>query len=220
MTDLGSLLEKSHAFAEHLLGLFGDEVEWFAGDRSEAAAAAAELALEHAVALRALFEIGTPNSAAAMLRIQYEALLRGAWLLYAAPDGQVEKLSADLTQQTADAAKNVMSAEKMLLALEAVAEKAPNLRGLVAPLREVRDVSWKPLNAFVHAGHHALARSQEGFPLELADAIVRNSNGLVHMSFRLLARTTDSAALVMRADRAYESFLDVLPTAPNEAVNN
>lgn len=209
--DLDEVLEKSHGFAEHLLDMFEADIEWFSGERPEAAAAAAELAFEHGYALRVLFGAGAPSSAAAILRLQYEALLRGAWLLYAAPEGQVEKLSAVLTPETATAAKNVSSAERMLLALEATAERAPNLSGLVLPLREMRDSAWGPMNGFVHTGLHAIARTQDGFPLELAANLVKLSNGMLHMSARLLARTTASAALALKVDRSYERFQDVLP---------
>jgi hypothetical protein len=211
MDKFDEMLAKSHDFAEHLLNMLGDDVEWFGGDRPQAAAAAAELAFEHAHALRILFGAGAPNSGAAMLRLQYEALLRAAWLLYSAPVGQVEKLSAFLTEETAATAKNVISAEKMLLALEGTVEKAPNLRGLVMPLRELRDSAWAPMNGFVHAGLHAIARTQDGFPTELATNLVKVSNGMLHMSARLLARTTSSVTLVAAVDKVYEQFVDVLP---------
>jgi len=38
--ELEKLLAKSHYFAEHLLGMFGEDMEWFSCDRPEAAAAA------------------------------------------------------------------------------------------------------------------------------------------------------------------------------------
>lgn len=220
--DLGEVLEKSHGFAEHLLDMFAADIEWSSGERPEAAATAAELAFEHGYALRVLFSAGAPSSAAAMLRLQYEALLRGAWLLYAASEGQVEKLSAFLTEETATAAKNITSAEKMLLTLEATAECAPNLRGLVMPLRELRDSAWGPMNGFVHTGLHAIARTQDGFPLELATNLVKLSNGMLHLSARLLARTTVSVKLAENVDRAYECFQDVLPVvkSPNTQRSN
>ena len=58
------------------MGMFDEDVEWFRTDRSEAAAAAAELAFEQAHAVRVLFGAGPPSSSAEMLRLQYDALLR------------------------------------------------------------------------------------------------------------------------------------------------
>lgn len=139
MDDLNRLLARSHEFAERLMLEIDAADTAVGGERAEVASAAAELALEHGNALRVLFEAQTPNSAASLLRHQYEAILRAAWLLYAASQGQVEKVSAPLTSASAAAAKNIPGAQEMLAALEKRLESTPQLRGLVAPLREMRD---------------------------------------------------------------------------------
>jgi hypothetical protein len=54
------------------------------------------LSLEHARSVRILFSADAPQSASALLRLQYEALLRAAWVLYAASDLQITKLDAPL----------------------------------------------------------------------------------------------------------------------------
>lgn len=84
MDDLNLVLARSHEFAERLMAEVEAADTLVGGERAEAASAAAELAFEHAHALRVLFEAETPNSATSLLRHQYEALLRAAWLLYAA----------------------------------------------------------------------------------------------------------------------------------------
>lgn len=87
MDKLATLLERSAAFLGALMEPIGS-AERFGGfdDRQEAALSAAEVALEHGTALNALFDMGMANSAAALLRLEYESLLRAAWLLYAATD--------------------------------------------------------------------------------------------------------------------------------------
>lgn len=219
MSELSTLLERSAAFLELLMGRIA-AAETFGGDhlRHEAAIAAAELSLEHGVALNALFELSMGNSAVALLRVEYEALLRSAWLLYAASDQQVEKASAPLTRESADAAKSLPNAEAMLVALERKAKAEPGLNGLVAPLRELRDEAWKPMNAFVHSGLHPLARAKDGFPEQLAVSVVKLSNCLIHFAARLLSRFTDDRAVMRDVDEAYKQFEDVMPmvTAPSE----
>lgn len=113
MNELAIVLERSAEFLEALMEQIA-AAEDFGGedDRQEAAIAAAEVAIEHGTALSALFDIGMANSAVALLRLQYEALLRSAWLLYAATDIQVEKASAPLTRESATAAKNLPNAEE------------------------------------------------------------------------------------------------------------
>jgi len=140
------------------------------------------VAIEYGTALNALFGLGLANSAVALLRIEYEALLRSAWLLYAASDIQVEKASALLTRESANSAKNLLNAEAMLLDLdldldldlERKMQTFPGLARLVLPLRELRDEAWKPMNAFVHCGIHPLARVRDGFPEELAVSMIKN----------------------------------------------
>lgn len=211
LTDFEQLLARSYDFSQFLVGEIDSAGEFASGERPEAAAAAADLVFEHAHALRVLFEAGTPSSAAALLRPQYESLLRAAWILYAAPDAQVSKLTAPLTRQSAAAAKNIAGADEMLQGLERRLEHAPQLRGLVQPLREIRDEAWAAMNGFVHAGLHPLARTKDGFPVQLATAVVKMSNGMVHMAGRLLARFTNDEKLVLRIERSYVGFEDVLP---------
>jgi hypothetical protein len=211
MDELERLLAGSHQFSETLVGLL-DSADGFAdGPRAKAAAAAAELSFEHAHAMRILLEVGTPNSAAVLLRSQYEALLRAAWLMYAASEAHLDKLSTTLTTESGAKAKNAKGAEDMLKDLEALLVASPTLRGLVLPLREIRDVSWAAMNSFVHGGLHPLARTREGFPLKLAADLLRNSNGMLHMSARLLARLTPSADVVARVETAFKRFEDSLP---------
>jgi len=212
MNELAMVLERSAAFLEALLEQIA-AAEHFGGEdeRQEAAIAAAEVAIEHGTALSALFDIGMANSAAALLRLQYEALLRAAWLLYAATDIQVEKASAPLTRESATAAKNLPNAEEMLLGLERKMTADSGLTGLVAPLRELRDEAWKPMNAFVHCGLHPLARARDGFPEVLAVSVVKISNALIHLAARLLSRFTGDRQVMRQVDEAYKQFQDVMP---------
>lgn len=212
MSELSTLLERSAEFLEALMGRIAS-AENFGGanTRHEAAIAAAEVALEHGVSLNALFELGMGNSAVALLRLEYEALLRSAWILYAATEAQVKKVSAPLTRESADAAKNLPNAQEMVEALEREMKADPGLAGLVAPLRELRDAAWKPMNAFVHCGIHPLARARDGFPEALAVNVIKLSNGLTHFAARLLSRFTDDRGVMRDVEEAYRHFKDVMP---------
>ncbi len=219
MTTNPALYARSQAFADELLAdlLAAEGVP--TTPRQEATLAAAQLAFEHAMALRLLFQAQLPSAAVVLLRALYESLLRAAWLLYAATDDQVDKMSGPLTQAGAAAAKNVHGAGDMLQALERELEANAGLRGLVHPLRELRDASWTAMNAFAHSGLHALARTRDGFPEQLAVDVVKTSNGMVHMAARLMARLLGSGAAVDQVERRYLAFVDVLPvvTAPKGA---
>jgi hypothetical protein len=216
MLDLARLLSQSHQFADFLADTIESAGHVESDVESDTIQAAAELSFEHAHALRTLFETGTPNSAAAMLRLQYEALLRAAWLLYGATDARLAKASAPLTTEAAQAAKNLRSAEGMLLDLERALRATPELRGLVLPLREIRDISWQAMNSFVHAGLHALTRAKSGFPAQLAADLVKNSNAMLHIAARILARLTGSWKVTTAIEHCDLRFADCLPvtTAP------
>lgn len=216
--ELATLLERSEAFSGHLGSLL-ERIPAFGDDaRSLASRRAAWLALEHGVAVRALFDIGAPNSACALLRSQYEAALRGAWAAYAAPSEKVDRLNRPLDPDSEQAAKNLEGAERMLASLKARAGFNPAVMGLVIPLDEIRRNHWRAMNSFVHGGIHPLQRS-EAFPVVLACQVVRNANGISCIAGRLLARLSVpvDAALVVEVDRAHMGFEDcvsmMVPTA-------
>lgn len=212
-TSLIRLLERSAEFEDALLAEFPDGGLMLAIQelRHELAAAAALIAIEHASALRAAAQAGAMNSAAALLRLQYEAVLRSAWLLFAAGPGQVDKLAQALDLDAEQSAKHVPGYLDMPNAVE---KAAPT--GLAAPLVEFNRYSRHALNSFVHAGIHPLTRARAGFPLELAETVSRFSAGMMHFAYRLLAALSGSQERMYRVTRAYTAFSDCLPMAPGE----
>jgi hypothetical protein len=211
MNILDSLQKLSNEFADYLEETIDSAGTMAAGDRVEATAAAADLGFEHAFAVRTLFEAGAPNSASAILRLQYEALLRAAWLLYAATDAEVSKAGAELNLENVSAAKSIAGAGDMLKALERCLETQPELRGLVVPLREIRDASWSALNGFVHGGLHPLARTRDGFPDALAANLLKFSNGMLHLTARISARLTGSSEALKKIEQSISKFSNALP---------
>ena len=99
--------------------------------------------------LRSAFAVGALNSGAAVLRLQYEALLRASWLLFAASPAHINKLARTLDLEAEQGAKNLPGYMEML---EAVVKKSPE--GLAAPLAEFNQYSRHALNSFVHSGIH------------------------------------------------------------------
>lgn len=128
-------------------------------DRISASLAAASVALEHGRALRLLLEDNLPTAALSLLRLQHEALVRSAWLLYAASELAVQKMGAPLSRETEAAAGKLPMLADMLKALEGKAP-ATAMLGLLA----FKDNNAAALNSFVHGGIHALHRYAQGFP--------------------------------------------------------
>lgn len=211
MATLHALLDRSDAFADHLRGLL-DNIEIVdSSPRKAACANAADLSIEHAHAVRTLIGSGTGNSACVVLRAQYEALVRSAWAMYAATDAQVDKLNLPLGPESEQAAKNLSGAQDMLTALKKRMEAEPALTGLVAPLNQIHEVSWRALNSFVHGGLHPVQRIEGGFPEYLATQVLLMSNGMMHMAHRMMARLGSSAEVVRAVEHGYRGFEDCLP---------
>lgn len=208
--DIDALLEQSAAFEQAIQECFPDSGFVLTGDspRHQLVATACVLCIEHASVLRAAFAIGSPNSGSAVLRLQYEALLRAAWLMYAASPTQLEKLATTLDLEAEQAAKKLPGYLDML---DAVAKAAP--AGLSASLAEFNQCSRHALNSFVHSGIHPLHRARSGYPAVMGATVVRFSNALMHFAYRLLASLSGSQRRMDNVTRVYSSFLECVPMA-------
>lgn len=145
---------------------------------------------EHAQSLKALVELGNFTSAVGLLRLQYEALVRAMWVTYSATDEWVEKLSDELTADSAKRANSLPLLSEMLGHLEG---KAPSEALLM--LHEFKEYSWKPLSSFVHGGIHAIHRHGNGYPEPLLEQAIRASNGVSVMAGMLMVILSNNPVL-------------------------
>lgn len=195
--------------AEELLGRLADLVDlppFEASDRHSLSRTLAITSLHFAASVRTLCDSGLALGSAAVLRSQFEALLRGVWSLHCASDLQVEKLSSQLSVESQKATKNIPLTAEMLGEINEV----PNLAGLMVSLREFKDSSWLPLNSFVHSGIHAVHWTKFEPPQALLDQMFRSSNGLSVLAFQHLAILTGVPRLqaeVVSVCAAYSSCL-------------
>ena len=208
---MDALLQRSAIFEETALACFPAPgvVLAVSDNKHELIAAACALCIEHGRVLRSAFGLNAPNSGSALLRLQYEALLQGAWLMFAATATEVGKLATALDLEAEHAAKNLPGYSEML---SAVLKAAPE--GLTAPLAEFNRYSRHALNSFVHSGIHALHRTRHGYPAEMTLTVIRFSNGLSHFGYRLLASLSGDQRRMDRVTRLYLNFLDCLPMKP------
>lgn len=164
------------------------------------------LAFEHAESAKMLISAGNLTSATGLVRLQYEALVRAMWLLYAATDTDVLKLTSELTQETADKANRLPMLSEMLAKLQGKAPQEP-----LDMLREFKEYSWKPLSSFIHGGIHAIHRHSKGYPLPLLAQTVRISNGVSLMVGMLLVILHGGGEQVGKIPRIQREFADCLP---------
>lgn len=146
-------------------------------DRFVVSGVSCSMSLEHWRATLSLLKGGLLPSAAVVHRAQFEALLRSVWALYAASDEHLKRLSALLTLESEQNAKNLPQVANMMTSL---GKKGPPQA--FDALNRFKENSWKALNSYAHAGIHPIKRHAEGYPVQLLENIARNSNGLAVVS--------------------------------------
>lgn len=204
---LDKLLMRSAILEEQLAEFFGIPLA-NASDRIQACQALASLSFEHSQSLKHLIAAGLYTSAAALLRVQYESLVRALWVLYVASDSDAELMVAELTDETTKRASKIPMLSKMLDEIE---EKAPHAP--IGHFREFKHYSWRPLSSFVHGGIHAVNRHGRGFPTELVFTLVLHSNGLLGMAGNLLLILGGVPPEAGTMASIYRDYADCFPSA-------
>lgn len=184
------------------------------GERFATAFQSGLLSLEHALSSLMLLNHGLFSSAIALTRPQFESLVRGVWVLHAASDNWVAKLSEPLTMETAKRANEGLGLADMLKELEAHPDApAP----IVAQLREYKEVTWKAMNSYAHGGLHPLSRTLTGYPPRLIWDVIRNSNAVVALTTQLQSILTGHPENMGPVRRMHQEFADVLPIVSSSA---
>lgn len=169
-----------------------------ANDRMRLAAGCLDMALEHQKSIVLLTANSLFGSAAALVRLEFEAYVRGVWLLYCASDLEIEKFKKD-------------KLDKNFGQLIEDIEKHGAFN--VGTLSHVKNASWKAMNSFTHSGLYQIVRrstANEIMPnyadAELIDALeTANSFGiLTAIAISDMARNETLAKKVF--DRGKEYF--------------
>lgn len=177
--------------------------------RIELSATLANTALEIARSVRILCAADQLLGATVCLRSQFESLVRSVWTLHCASEKEIKRLSINrLTSETAQGAKNIPLAAKMLEELEEI----PSLWNLMVALNEFKGSAWRPLNSFVHAGLHAVVHTKFGWPPELVEQTFRMSNGLCVLAYTQIGLLNGTPGIQGEIIALAASFSSVLPT--------
>lgn len=175
-------------------------------DRPRASKIVCSIAFEHAESAKLLVATGNYTSAVSLVRLQYEALVRAMWLLYAASDDAVSKLMSELCAESAQKANSIPMLTEMLEKLQG---KAPS--EALEMLREFKEYSWKPLSSFVHGGIHAISRHSKGYPKPLLIQLLKISNGVSAMAGMLLVILSGDARQQGKIPAIQRAFSECLP---------
>lgn len=166
------LINESAALAEQIFDVI-DVPLYDESKRVVLSDIACSMSFEHWESTLGLLKVSNLTSAVVVHRAQFEAILRSIWLLYAAKDEYLDKLSAELNLETEQQAKNIPQTADMMAA---ISNNGP--RQAFDTLNRFKENNWKALNSYVHAGIHPLSRHAEGYPMRLTEDIAKNANGL------------------------------------------
>lgn len=141
-------------------------------DRARLAAGCLDMALEHQKSIVLLTANALFGSAAALVRLEFDAYIRGIWLLYCASESEIEKFKKDKLEKTLG--QLIEDIEK---------HEAFN----VGTLSRVKKASWKAMNSLTHSGFYQVARRNRAdeiapnyYDEELVDALnTANSFGIL-----------------------------------------
>jgi hypothetical protein len=108
--------------------------------RSRVSAACLITSIEHGMAILVLVDEGLYGSALALVRLQFEAYVRGTWMAQCASNNEVDKAGQDEFPKIAG----------MIAALE-----KPGLLDN-ALLSKIKHDAWEPLNSLTHTGYQQI----------------------------------------------------------------
>ena len=175
--------------------------------RDTLAASTAVIAVEHGSSIVAILALKNFVSAIALLRVQYESVMRAIWLHYAASDAWIDKLFNHLGEGAVRDPNGGANIEQMLNDLQQSDVPAEVAR----MLRNLKDAAWAPLNSYVHSGIQPMLHQQVDVPEEYHVQILQNTNGLTTMAAMLLAVLSADSRNTQAVQKAQLAHLDVLP---------
>lgn len=202
--NIACILEMSEQLVADIAAIMPEPLE-IDDRRHFASRIACSLSLEHWTAAKILFSAQLLPSAVTVHRSQFESLVRSIWLLHAASDLDVAKLTSSLTKETEQAAKNSTGLQEMISEIQ---KKGP--AEAYNALARFRDNALKPINSYVHAGIHPLNRHATGYPEKLVIDVLRNSNGIALMTFMhecILANRQDCQRTILGIAARYPACM-------------
>jgi hypothetical protein len=161
------------------------------------------VSLEHAESFKILLASRNFTSALGLLRLQFECLVRGMWVLYAASDTSLTTLTSELNEESQKLANKLPMLSEMISQLE---KKAP--KNAIDPILEFKEYSWKPLSSYVHGGLHAIDRHSKGYPIQLLEQALKASNGVNGLVAVFGSILTGQPQLTKDVYKSFDKFSD------------
>ena len=186
IADIEALIDESHLLHQELC----DVLEGHQHDgsvREKLTTVFLHLSQQHWLAFRCLMGEGLTHSAIPLLRLQFEATVKGFWVRYVASDEWIDRAGKVELKDKRPIEPPSKTIAEMLKAIQRTAHPLIGVQ-----LKEFEEVHLKPLNSFIHSGISALSTLRSGLPEEFCCKLVRISNGLAGLGVTLLAEISGS----------------------------
>ncbi len=206
--DIAVLVDRSDTFHNALRFALQDETAGAIppSARTNAAFSYGRIALEHGSAFQHLLSVENPTSALALVRLQYEAVLRGSWIFFAAPDHWIDKFGS---QSESNLRKEPAEFPKVFKMLEELAA-SPAEPVLAQSLSALKEKAWGALNSYTHGGLRLMVRSLDGFESELLVWMLRTTNSLSYIAAQLIAHVANDPVRSSQLFAARNAMLDCM----------
>ena len=212
--DVVNVLRRSLDFESDMRGVF-DGATTDGSPRSKLTTIFLGLSHEHWLSLRVLMGDGLNHSAIGLLRLQFEATLKGFWVKFAATDHWIEKAGVIREVNGHIVEPEFPKVGEMLKDVERTApQRAFTL------LDQFKIVAWRQLNSYVHGGMHALANLSGEIPAQFLVQIVTNANGVYGLATTLAGSLSTDPQCALRAVAVQFAHPACLPPFTNMPPQN
>ena len=202
---LQSMIDMSFKLNDEIALLVGD-AKAPVGRRAVLATAMCTVAIDHGSGQRLLVMTDHVVTALALVRVQFEALIRATWMLHGATDEWLERFTTPKAPEDNDETVMGPPVQSMLKAIDT---SAPPFVGKM--LREFKNATWKPMNSFVHGGVHAVVNALVDTPPDKLVSLLRNANGMSFLAAQILVIASNDPSLAGRIRSIQMANVGALP---------
>lgn len=201
--DLSQILALSEKFDNDVLALL--EEGWSpTSQRVHICLAFCKAAIEHAISQRVLIEAGLHGTALGLIRLQFETVVRAAWVLHGASEDWLAKFSMPVPDgQLAEP----QMGPPIPAMLEAIKIHATEAEGELRRLNQ----TMKVMHSFVHGGAHLVVHALRGYPSGKLVAVLQNRNLLSLMLTNVIVIASQQPQLRGRVGQLSQAHASCMP---------
>jgi hypothetical protein len=166
----------------------------------------AEVSLEHWQGQRLLLRQGMHLTGFALVRMQFETVVRAIWIQACADDAW---LTSFVSPQQIDQLAEPAASPQVDVMLSAMERTGP--AHMATMLRQLKTAAWKPMHSYVHGGIRPINQALAGVTNYQVSAVLRNANGLALMATNAMTVAAEDPVFRGALGRLQQKFLDSLP---------